>query len=175
MLSEPGDMAYRILVFNQKPLGSIDGEEVLEAISRSNFHTLCEQYSISPDLILPGRMSLEVVAASRGVATYFVLHYHPDRRTPLIIHEWNFADAIGGSDLEAFKGEISSHVYRKQLLCSSHLVSIELQQSQLNDLGRLLAYELARWAVEVGNGLVRGLEGEWYRLNANQAFIPIEE
>lgn len=175
MMSEPGNMTYRILVFNQKPLGDIDSEVVLDAIARSNFQTLCDQYGFSPDLILPGRMSLEVVTASRDIATYFVLHYHPDHRTPLVINEWHFADMKGESNLEAFQGEVSSQAFRKQMLNSSYLVSIELRKSQLNDLGRLLAYELARWAAEVGNGLVRGLEGEWYRLNAFQAFIPIKE
>ncbi len=175
MLSESKDTAYRILVFNQKPLGRINSNEVLEAISRSNFNTLCEQYGISPDLILPGRVSLEVVAASRDVAPFFTLFYDPDRQNPLVIYEWDFNDTEVRSEIEVLLEEFPSKAFRKQLLSTANLVSIALSQSQLNDLGRLLAYELARWAAETGNGLVWGLDGEWYRLNAHQAFIPIEE
>ena len=167
-------MTCRIVVLNQKSLGNIDGDAILAAISRSNFRTLCEQYGISPDLILPGRVSLEVVAVSRDIASFFLLYYHPDRRTPLIVNEWYFIDTVAKSNLEVLLGEISSKVVREQLLSSSYLVSIDLSPGQLNDLGGLLAYELARWAAEIGNGLVRGLDGVWYRLNAHQAFIPIK-
>ena len=174
LLPEPGDKTYRILVLNQKPLGKIVSEELLGAISRSNFHTLCEQYGISTDLILPGEMSLEVVAANQGIASYFLLYYRADRRSPLVIHEWNYDSAVMKSDQEFFQEKISSRAFREQLLSSSRLVSIELNHLQLNDLGRLLAYELARWAAEKGSGLVRGLDGVWYRLNTHQAFIQIE-
>ena len=173
MTSETGK-TYRIFVFNQKPLGDIRREDVLEAISHSNFSTLCEQYGITPGLILSGKRSLDVVTASQGIAPYFLLHYRADRQNPLIVHEWNFDIALMKSNPGIFQEEISSKVFREQLLSSSHLVSIELNHSQLNDLGRLLAYELARWAAEKGSGLVRGLDGVWYRLNTHQAFLPIE-
>ena len=174
LLPKPGDKTYRILVLNQKPLGKIVSEELLGAISRSNFHTLCEQYGISTDLILPGKMSFEVVAANQGIAPYFLFYFRADRRNPLVINECNFDISVMKNDPGIFQEEVSTIVFRDQLLSSSRLVSIELNHSQLNGLGRLLAYELARWAAEKGNGLVRGLDGVWYRLNTHQAFMPIE-
>lgn len=164
-------MSYRIIVCNRSSLGDVDGDTLLAAITRSNFHTLCKQYDLKPDLIETGKMSLEVVAASRDVASFFMLYYHPDRQRPIVVNEWRLNKQPVEEALEDQLRQTASKDLRERLLSTQYLVSIMLNKSQINDIGRLLAYELARWAAERGNGIMRGLDGKWYRLNDHQAFV----
>jgi hypothetical protein len=62
---------------------------------------------------------------------------------------------------------------RARLMQVQAVYMIELLETQLTDMGLLLAYEFARWAAQRGSGIVLGLDGVWYRLNAHQAFIPL--
>jgi hypothetical protein len=78
------------------------------------------------------------------------------------------------------RGEISGRLpsapesVRKALSAAVQIVSVELDADQLQDLGLLLGYELARWAAVRGKGVMLGLDGRWYRLNAFKAFLPLE-
>ena len=166
-------MRFQILVCNQQSLGNIDGDALVAAITRSNFHTLCDQYGLSPDLIEPGKVALGVLAVRRSVAPFFVLRYHPSHCRPIIVNEWHISDPAGGKWLESLLQNAPSHEVIKHLQRACFIVTITLGPTQIEDLGRLLAYELARWSAELGCGLVRGLDGKWYRLNDHQAFIPI--
>ncbi|MEA3326938.1 MAG: hypothetical protein U9R53_06465 [Chloroflexota bacterium] len=166
-------MRYRIVVCNLQTLGNIDGDALVTAITHSNYHTLCEQYGLNPDLVGPGMVELKVLAVSRGVAPFFVLHYNPNRQRPIVISEWNLKDPAVRKWLETLQQATPSHEVVRHLQRTCYVVSIALTPTQLEDLGRLLAYELARWAAKLGRGLVRGLDGKWYRLNDYKAFIPV--
>jgi len=123
--------------------------------------------------IKPGELELEVLAVRRSVAPFFALHYNPSRKAPIIVNEWNLSDPAKREWFESLPRKTPSLEVEKHLQCTRFVVSIAIDSTQLVDLGRLLAYELARWAAEMGRGLVWGLDGRWYRLNIHQAFIPI--
>ncbi len=166
-------MRFQILVCNQQSLGNIDGDALVASITRSNFYTLCDQYGLSHEQIAPGELKLEVLAVRRSVAPFFVLHYKPSRKDPIFVNEWNLSDPAKRKWFESLPQKTPSHEVEKHLQRTRFIVSIALDSTQLVDLGRLLAYELARWAAEMGRGLVWGLDGKWYRLNIHQAFIQI--
>ncbi len=166
-------MHYRIIVCNLQTLGNIDGDEVVAAITQSNYHTLCEQYGLNTGLVETGMMALEVAAVRRSLAPFFALYYLPNRQQPIIVNEWDIREPAGEEWLESLLIEAPSREVEKHLRCARFIVAIELSSTQLEDLGGLLAYELARWAVERGHGLIRGLDGVWYRLNDHKAFIPV--
>ena len=166
-------MRFQILVYNQRSLGNIDSDALVAAITHSNFHTLCDQYGLSYEQIEPGELKLEVLAVRRSIAPFFALHYKPSRNTPIIVNEWNLNVPAKRKLLENLPQNTPSQEVKKHLQCTRFVVSIALDSTQLEDLGRLLAYELARWAAKVGQGLVWGLDGKWYRLNVHQAFVLV--
>jgi hypothetical protein len=65
-------------------------------------------------------------------------------------------------------------IARPALAHTAQVVAVSLEADQLQDLGLLLGYELARWAAVQGQGIMRALDSRWYRLNAYKAFLPLE-
>lgn len=160
-------VAFLIHVFNAVAIENIHPQEILEAITASNYHTLCSQYGLDPDLIDETRASLRVLAAPGTAAAFLALAYRPDTARPIVVHfqgQGGIAERLPSAPERA----------RTALSAAVQIVSIELDEDQLQDLGLLLGYELARWAAVQGKGVMLGLDGRWYRLNASKAFLPIE-
>ena len=53
-------MAFLIQVFNSNPIDDVDPDEVLAAITESNYVTLCAQYGLDPALIPATKAQLQV-------------------------------------------------------------------------------------------------------------------
>jgi hypothetical protein len=166
-------MAYRILVFNQRPIGEISEGTLLTAITRSNYETLCAQYGLNPALIGPARDQLRVVLAANRQVPYFVLHYKPADLPPIVVSAWAAVTVIRDHRLADNYDEHLPDRVRNHFSLTEVIYSVELDEAQLTDMGLLLAYEIARWAAERGEGLVLGLDGAWYGLNVHRAFVPI--
>lgn len=166
-------MQYRILVFNRQPLDKFDKEKLLCCLRDVSYKTLCKQYQLDPALIEPARSSLEVVLSKEKIVPYFLVTYGSGNNQPIIVYDWDLESERGMEILDGIlKGEITKEV-RHALSAVNSIIEIELAPSQLNDMGLLLAYEIARWAANEGQGVILGLDNIWYLLNDHQAFIPI--
>jgi hypothetical protein len=168
-------MVYRIFVFNSRLLGPLTDESVLKAITGSNFDTLCAQYGLDSALIEAIWVHL---ALTRGKLTpfspYLLLRYAPKGLRPLLVYAYQADCPLGRLILQGAMSSLGHQALKKALSQTCLILSIELSPEQLKDMGLLLAYEVARWAAEQGQGLVRALDGKWYRLNRQQAFIPFD-
>ncbi len=161
-------MPYLIRVFNTTPISLVDPQDVLAAITESNYQTLCLQYGLDPALIEPGLARLGVLAAPDLAAPFFTVVYREDGKRPIVVNieDWD------SRDFEA-KFFLPPQPLQVAIQNAVQLVSVELEEDQLQDLGLLLAYEMARWAAVQGKGILLGLDGRWYRLNAHKAFLPV--
>jgi len=166
-------MSYWIRIFNQQPIVKITPVIVRAAITASNFHTLCEQYQVDQELIQPTLANLEIIQTSEDLPILFLLRYHQDDGYPIWVYQWNVSGQPGEEMLDAALERAEVSEVRLSLANIAYIVAVELLESQLQDLGLLLGYEIARWAGDQGKGIVYGLDREWYRLNGNLAFIPI--
>lgn len=166
-------MQYSIMVFNKDNLGQFTGESLLHAITESNYETLCNQYGLDLSLIEPAISDLEVVGAKNNDLPLFVVKYGESYNRSVVVQQWH-ADAGGGKKMlqDLIKG-ITLAPLKSHLRRTHGIIEITLAPVQLKDMGLLLAYEIARWAADRGNGIVYGLDGAWYRLNQTKAFIPI--
>jgi hypothetical protein len=167
-------MAYWIMIFNQNPLGKFSGESLLAAITSANYHTLCMQYGLDPALIQPAQKHLSLEMADQSAVPYFLVRYQPPHQPPLVVTRWDTLTPAGRGRLFDFVDHPVFAEIRDRLISTRELVTVELVESQLADLGLVLAYEIARWAAGLGEGLVYGLDGTWYRLNVHHAFIPLD-
>jgi hypothetical protein len=167
-------MTYWIMIFNQNPLGQFSGESLLAAIRTSNYHTLCTQYGLDPGLIQPALAQLSLEMAGGSAVPYFLVRYQTQHQPPLVVTRWDTTTSAGRQRLVPFAESPISADMCERLMCTRELVTIELVEAQLVDLGLLLAYETARWAAGLGEGIVYGLDGTWYRLNVHHAFIPLD-
>lgn len=161
-------MPFLIRVFNSTHIGPVYPQDVLAAITASNYQTLCRQYGLDPALIEPSLARLGVLAAPDLAAPFFTVVYRANGERPIVVNieDWGLRD-LDNETLVPPKG------LRDAYLNTVQLVSVELEEDQLQDLGLLLAYEVARWAAVQGNGILQGLDGRWYRLNAHKAFLPV--
>ena len=165
-------MPYWTMIFTQYPLGRFSENDLLAAVTASNFNTLCDQYGLDPALIQPTLEHLSVELAAGRRQPLFVLRYQPKNQPPIVVTEWDVA-AEAGSQLLTDVTEGFRTPFDYEHIEEIHFVySVELVESQLRDMGLLLAYELVRWIAERGSGFVLGLDRTWYRLNPFQAFIP---
>jgi len=168
-------MSYWILVFNPQPIDEINPEELSAALTRSNFHTLCKQYELNAAMIEPALENLSVKIAPEAAALAFLLNYQSETEPSIPVYCWP-ARSEKGTELlaKALAAADSIAVFGLLHRCSQ-IIGIELSSVQLQDMGLLLGYEIARWAADSGGGLVRGLDGIWYRLNRHLAFLTLEE
>lgn len=167
-------MDPKILIFNPQPLGKIDPKTLRHALLNVNFTTLCSQYGLNSSLIEPVKEYLDVVVSKNRDFPYFLVKYRGDQDRPLFVYEWRLESRKGMGIYEGISGGIDSKGVNTHLSKTNFLVEIELGQKQLSDMGRLLAYEIARWTAVKGGGVVLGLDGSWYRLNQHSAFLPLE-
>ena len=168
-------MPYWIMIFNQNPLGQFSGESLLAVITTSNYHTLCEQYGLDPGLIQPALTHLSLEMSGGSAVPYFLVRYQPQHQPPLVVTRWDTTTSAGQQRLVLFAESPVFADMREHLMCTRELVTVELVEAQLADLGLLLAYEIARWAAGVGSGVVYGLDGCLYGLNAQRAFVPLAD
>lgn len=165
-------MAYWVMIFNRRSIDVLDADKILAAITESNFYTLCAQYDLDPAVIDPALANLSIVCTSEMITPIIVVNYQPVEKPPVVVHRWPVQSSMGRTMLEKAKVEVHTDEGKKRLMQAQQILGIELSHAQLRDMGLLLAYELARWAAYEGEGLVRGIDGQWYYLNKHKAFIP---
>lgn len=161
-----------IYVFNRLPIGQYSPDEIRAAVTESNFHTLCKQYGLDPALIEPAKANLNIQVAAQDVAPFFTLHYNLPPDAPIIVNCWKERERV--SEFIRICTSIAPEAAQSQVIQACEVFKIELRRDQSHDLGLLFAYELARWAAFRGEGVVRALDGLWYRLNPHKAFLLID-
>jgi hypothetical protein len=167
-------MVYRILVFNQRSLGKFDGEELRSNLLEVNFESLCAQYGLDPAQIETTKSHIEVVVSKDGGFPYFLVNYGSNHfQRPLVVYEWSVEKGIGKQIVDGYLHGNTNQEITDYLMSTKFILEIELKESQLRDMGLLLAYEIARWGANLGEGVILSLDNVWYRLNQHQAFISL--
>jgi hypothetical protein len=147
----------------------------LDALRAANFDTLCHQYGLNASACEDVLENLAVIGSPvSATAPFFVVRYGPQWHQELVIEGWHVTKSAGKDLLNAFKTLVKCSEIQNNLEKTRIIFTIALTPAQLGDLGRLLAYEVARWAAFHGKGVMRGLDGEWYALNRHQAFVPLK-
>ncbi|NLN70380.1 MAG: hypothetical protein GX142_06315 [Chloroflexi bacterium] len=167
-------MSYTILVFTQHPLTQTRlAQDLLTALRAVHYESLCQQYGLDTALIAPTLKRLSIEQSRGAPLPYFLFHYREKSRPALIVSEWKDMAAWQVRFL-ADKGTARPPVSARAFISKAQAVyGVALEESQLTDLGLLLAYEIARWLTERGPGIMLGVDGVWYRLNRHQAFLPM--
>lgn len=169
-----GHSLYRIFVFLSEPISGKAVAGLVAALRGAHFETLCQQYRLDPGGIEGVLAHLEVVGnPASAKQPFFMVKYGLKQGQTLVIDVWEVAKPDGKALLEAVKAVLGDNPVQKSLDHTEKILGIDLSESQLQDMGLLLAYEVARWAGFHGNGVIRGLDGGWYTLNQHQAFLPI--
>jgi hypothetical protein len=166
-------MRYWITIYNPIPISSFNEESFFKAITQSDYHTLCEQYGLSEDLVKPSMPLLSITHSPAKGDLFFFLKYDRGSVKSLPVYRWSSESEKGRALLAEALNRAASDRLSEALVKTQEILGIEVEESQLEDLGLLLAYEMARWAMHQGGGVMFGLDGAWYRLNRFQAFLEV--
>ncbi len=167
-------MTYWITIYNRQDLGRLKESDFIASITQSDYHTLCEQYDLDENLIAPALSHLRLLKDPGETSSFFLLRYGPEGKRPLVVNRWTVDSEVGQAILGEAMDRASSDGIRARLKATNQILTIALAYSQLQNMGLLLGYEIARWSAWQGEGIMEGLDGLWYRLNRHQAFLPIE-
>lgn len=168
-------MSYWMMVLCPTEINIIDQKGLVDALRAANYRSLCSQYSVDPALIRPTLKKLDLLAPPNfNVANYFVLKYQAERQNPLVIQRLSVDEGSRLQLIQSLIGNNISLVLNTEFNKTRTIFWVELTRSQLGGMGIVLAYEVARWILETYGGILRGLDGSWYRLNAHSAFLVIE-
>lgn len=157
-----------ISVYCSKALGDMPPADTLAAEIRNNdFWTLAEDYEIDEDLVDPALANFCIEPDGSG----FNLHYRPEGERPIAVHYWTKPERVeeeiqevheqlGGNN--AAVGKIKQHLQAVQAV-----VGIEMGFSQLEDMGIVFAYEIARWFGRNRGGMIKDDDDNWSFINSD--------
>ena len=156
-----------ILIYCPKSILDVSVEKLLEEIRLNDYESLVGDYHVKKDLIAPAMEMLAI--ESRDAELWF--WYKEDRsQRPVIVQRWTEPDTV--------KEEVNTarQIVRDQgikheadilarLAKTTDIVGIEMGPEQLQDMGVVFAYEIARWFGENRHGLILGDDGSWSLVN----------
>jgi hypothetical protein len=104
--------------------------------------------------------------------------HHATEGRPLVLHGWTDAERVREEIEEVLEDEDATPAtIRAQVSRAVEVVGIELgfsDFSDFEDMGVVLAYELARYLAQKADGVIRSDEDRWLRV-IDGAFEPADE
>ena len=157
-----------LTVYCRKPLHAMDAERLSlgithrdpEAPAGVDYPTLAEGYDIDED-DAAAALSALTVREDRGGLEVF---YGPTR--PLVLHRWTARERVVEEIAECREVRAPPASVGDRLDATAEVVGIEMGFSQLEDMGIVLAFEIARWLAQRGDGLIVDDEDHWYLADA---------
>ena len=164
-----------ISIYCTESTDDVRADQMLTGIRVSDYWTLAEHYGIDEDLVDPALALLKIDSDDDG----WELCYRPAGERQLAIHRWASRDRTTeevDEVLESFEDDsnelanrILGHLSKVQTV-----IGIEMGFSQLEDMGIVFAFEIARWFGLHKGGLIRDDEGNWSMIARNASFVYLQ-
>ena len=153
-----------VTIYCADSVSDVRPEVLLKAISSSDYWTLAEDHGVSEDRVDPAIAELCISPLGDG----FQLHYQPEGERQLAIRRWNDPARVAEEArevLEQIEGDATAAAtqIREHMRGLKAVVAVELGFTQLEDMGVVFAYEVARWFAQTRRGLIKGDNENWLR------------
>lgn len=151
-----------VTVYCKQQISGVSAERLCSGIRDNDYWTLAEQYEVDEDLVDPALELLRIEPDGNG----FQLHYRPAGDRPLAIHLWKSPDRVKEEiaevleSIEDVHSEIAARI-QEHMREVQVVIGIEMGYSQLEDMGIVFAYEIARWFGQNYSGLIKGDDDNW--------------
>jgi hypothetical protein len=173
-------MAWWITVYCTQAVSHLTGAQLLDGIRARDaeapagvdYHTLAEDYDVDEDAVGPALTCLRVKSAGK-LPLEVAVHYHPDDdMRPVMLHCWK-GEARVAEELEEMRDIREPPKAAEATLARTvEIVGIELGASQFGTMAVVLAYEIARYLTQKGDGLFVDDENEWYVVDGGALVSP---
>ena len=128
------------------------------ALAGVDYLTLSEWYGLDETEVKPALSKLAVKARSKRSLDVEV-SYGGSRA--IVVHPWTTTERVAEELSEARANRSPPPAAATWLDACRAIVGIELGYSQLEDLGIVLAYEIARYLAQKGEGVIADDDGKW--------------
>ncbi|MBM4782968.1 MAG: hypothetical protein GQE15_35260 [Archangiaceae bacterium] len=165
-------MAWWLTVYCRRPVSrltakqlqaGITGEDAT-ALAGVDYFTLAEDYDVADELVSPAMKALKV---SKELQVSF-----GDSR-PIVVHVWSSPERVAEELSEVQEVRTPPKSLRSALKDTKEIVGIELGFSHLENMGVVIAYELARYLAQKGDGVIVDDDDRWQRID-DGAFSEID-
>lgn len=166
-------MSIWITLYCRRSVGDVDtarlqtgilGEDP-SALAGVDYETLAEDYGIDEDLVDDALSNLEVRQVSVQGFEQYDVNYSDNEARAVTVRRWYKPGRVAEEIEEVIdRLAISENVLVAGLRESCEVIGIELSVSQLEDMGIVIAYEIARYLAQLGECLVLNDEDEWLRV-----------
>ena len=162
-------MASWITVYCRKSVGAVSPDQLLAGITDKDpsasagvdYWTLAESYAVEEDAVDTALEALRVEAEGPGFEVYSVRYCAAPRLRPVFVRRWADEARVRRELDEAAELRKPSASTSKLLEQTREVIGIELGATQLNDFGIVVAYEIARYLAQIGDGLICDLQDGW--------------
>jgi hypothetical protein len=158
-------------VYSPRTLSHVTPADVAAFLTgpRVDWYTLAEGFGIEDEAAVERAASaLRVEPTAGSLGEWFAVRYRPAKSRPLVAYLWSeparvreeLAEAAENY-LDGRRGRGVSQV-RAALASVVEVVAIELGGSQLEDMGLVIAGQVAEYLAAVGGGVIRDTGDEWW-------------
>lgn len=174
-------MAWWLTVYCTRSVASIEPALLLsgirdgdpEAPAGIDYTTTAEDYEVDDALVGPALKHLAVEPDSDRPLDLCVRYHADPERRPIVLHRWAEPARVAEELRECAENRSPPAAAGPVLERCCEVVGIELGFSQLEDMGVVLAYELARYLAQKGAGVVVDDEGRWFTVDRG-AWVDLE-
>ncbi len=156
-------MAWWLTVYCRRPVSTTSAEELQTGINGADYFTLAEDYDVDDALVGPAVKALTV---SKD------LHVSFGDSRPIVVHVWSTPERVAEELSEMHEVRSPPKSLHEPLKATKEIVGIELGFSHLENLGAVIAYEIARYFAQKGDGLIVDDDDRWQRID-DGAFFEI--
>jgi hypothetical protein len=162
-------MASWFTVYCTRSVSHVTAEDITAALDAVDFYTVSEGFGIEDEAVVEQALSLlrvEPVADSPEIR--FRIRYRPSQFRPLFVHLWTDVERVRQEltevEAEYLSGRSGRGVnqVRKELSAVVEVVAVELGMGQLEDMGLVIAGQIAEYFAGLGTGPIRDTGDEWW-------------
>lgn len=157
-------MAWWLTVYCRRPVSTISAKQLETLISGADYFTLAEDYDVDDALVSPAVKALTV---SQDLEVSF-----GDAR-PIVVHLWKDAGRVAEELAEMHQVRSPPASQLERLETTKEIVGIELGFSHLENMGVVIAYEIARHLAQLGEGLIVDDDDRWQVVD-DGAFVELD-
>jgi hypothetical protein len=158
-------VASWISVYCRKSVGRITTAQLLDGIrdrdpkahAGVDYYTLAEDYDVGEPAVRAALVKLAI--EDHDPFDDYMVSYGV--RRPVFVRRWTNASPHVE---EAIERTPPSPALAKRLRASREAIGIELGASQLSDFGIVVAYEVARYLAQKGDGVIADLQHRWTKV-----------
>ncbi len=156
-------MAWWLTIYCREPVSALSPAQLLvgirgedpSALAGVDYWTLAEHFGIEDEAVVDAALDLLRVREPGATGLECEVAYRPeDDVRAIAVHCWTEPERVAEELEEAQEGRSPPPEALPRLRASKEIVAIELGFSQLEDMGIVFAYEIARWIAQKGDGLV---------------------